>query len=204
MKAIRAKFVIEGITPLMCNRFTDEQAQRATSGTRGSSANADRGTEREIAESKLYLNNKGQPSIPQANLMRCIVGGGSYHKIGKKQITTKESSLLYSCLCLESEVLIPIAHKAPWSVDVRPIVVPSTKGRILCCRPRFDDWKLTCELELDADIMGIKLMRQVLDDAGSREGLGDFRPARKGPFGRFKVVLWQVMEQPAALKQAAE
>ena len=204
MKLVRAKFVIEGITPLMCNKFGDEAAQRATSGTRGSSANADRGMEREIAEAKLYLNAKEQPCIPQANLMRCIVGGGSYHKIGKKQVTTKESSLLYSCLGLESEMLIPIQHKQPWSVDVRAIVVPSTKGRILCCRPRFDDWKLACELELDIDILGIKLMRQIIDDAGSREGLGDFRPARKGPFGRFKVVLWQVAEQPKALAQAAE
>jgi hypothetical protein len=31
----------------------------------------------------------------------------------------------------------------------------------------------------------------VIDAAGKRVGLGDFRPACKGPFGRFVVTNWQ-------------
>ena len=31
---------------------------------------------------------------------------------------------------------------------------------------------------------------QLVDDAGQKIGLGDYRPARKGPFGRFSVVSW--------------
>ena len=34
-------------------------------------------------------------------------------------------------------------------------------------------------------------LRQVVDDAGSRCGLLDFRPEKKGPFGRFMVTSWQ-------------
>lgn len=201
---MRLSVTIEGTTPLICNRFTDAAAQAATSGTRGSSAAQDRGTEREIAESKLYLNDAGNPCIPQPNLMRCIVDGGAWHKIGKKQVTTKAESLVYSCL----DVLgtsAEIEHKAPWSVDVRPIVIPSTKGRILAYRPRFDDWRLTFEMELNTDIIGVKLMRLIVDDAGMKAGLGDFRPNRKGPFGRFTVVNWQEIDAvPVAMRQAAE
>lgn len=203
MKRLIIRCTIEGATPLLCNRYSDEAAQAATSGRRSSASAADRGTEREIAESKLYLNDKKQPSIPSMNMLRSIVGGGSYHKAGKKQVTTKEGSLIYACLEIVGDSLIPIVHKQPWSVDIRPIVVPSTKGRILTCRPRFDDWRLSFELELDTDIIGVKLARQIVDDAGIREGLGDFRPARKGPFGRYKIAVWQVQEQPV-LQQAAE
>jgi len=34
-------------------------------------------------------------------------------------------------------------------------------------------------------------LRHIVDDAGSRVGLLDFRPERKGPFGRFIVIEWK-------------
>jgi hypothetical protein len=35
------------------------------------------------------------------------------------------------------------------------------------------------------------LVRELLDIGGKRVGIGDFRPSRRGPFGRFKVVSWK-------------
>jgi hypothetical protein len=192
---------IQGRTPLILNRFTDAAALAATSGTRGSSAAGDRGTPQEIAESKLYLDEQGRVSIPQPNLLRCLVDGGSFHKIGKKQVTTQKSSLVYACLDVAG-VMIPIKHKQPWVVDTRPIVIPSTGGRILAYRPRFDDWELSFEVELDTDTIGVKLFRSIVDDAGKKIGLGDFRPSKKGPYGRFVVIHW--IEKTLQLRDAAE
>ena len=199
---MRVAITIQGTTPLLCNRFTDEAALAATSGSRGSSAGGDRGTPREIAEAKLYTDSEGRFVIPQPNLLRCIVDGGSFHKIGKKQVTTRESSLVYAC-CDIPGLSVVIKHKQPWAVDVRPIVIPATKGRILCPRPRFDDWSLNFEITLATDIIGANLMRRIVDDAGVKIGLGDFRPARKGPFGKFNVVLWKEIPEQA-LREAAE
>jgi hypothetical protein len=147
----------------------------------------------EIAESKLYIGLDGKPMIPQPNLLRCLVDGGRWHKIGKTQITTKESSLLYACLDIEGTE-IPIKHKQPWKVDTRPVVIPATKGRILCHRPMFDDWQLDFYMELDTSVVGVKLLRTIVDDAGKKVGLGDYRPAKKGPYGRFVVTLWKEEE----------
>jgi hypothetical protein len=83
---------------------------------------------------------------------------------------------------------------AEWEVDSRPIVNPSTKGRRLTHRPRFDRWRVTFTLEVDAAMFDPKFVRQLVDDAGTRIGLGDFRPDRKGPFGKFKVVRWDVID----------
>lgn len=69
--------------------------------------------------------------------------------------------------------------------------IPSTGGRILCHRPCFHDWKLSFTIDLDTDIIGVKLLREILDAAGKRIGLGDFRPACKGPFGKFVVTNWK-------------
>ncbi len=78
-----------------------------------------------------------------------------------------------------------------WEVDSRAVVVPSTGGRIICHRPRLDQWKLKFVLILDTKMFSPKLVRTIVDDAGSTQGLGDFRPSRKGIFGRFVVTNWK-------------
>ena len=184
---------ITGTTPLICNRFTDAAAESSSSGTRGSSAMADRGTPQEIAQSKLYVGLGGDFMIPQPNLMRCVVEGGRFHKAGKTQLTTSKSSHLYGCLDIEGAE-IPLIHKQPWKVDTRAVRIPSTGGRILAHRPMFDDWELAFVVDLDTTICGAKVFRAIVDDAGKRIGLGDFRPATKGPYGKFVVTKWAEQE----------
>ena len=186
---------VSGVTPLICNKFSDEMAIIASGGTRGSSAAAGRKTPQEICESKLYIGLNGKVMIPQPNLLRSIVDGGKFHKAGKKQVTTKEESLMFACVDIEGAE-IALLHKAPWRVDTRPVVIPSTKGRILTHRPMFDDWQLKFTVHLDITIVGPDLFRAIVDDAGSRIGLGDFRPARKGPYGRYRVDKWAIVAVP--------
>lgn len=184
---------IEGTTALICNKFHDAAAESASSGTRTSSAAADKGTPLERAELKLYRGLDGLPMIPQPNLLRCLVDGGRFHKAGRAQVTTAKSSILYACLDIEGAE-IKIQHREPWRVDTRAVRIPSTGGRILTHRPMFDDWKLSFVAELDDRIVGVKVLRDIIDDAGRRVGLGDFRPACKGPYGKFVVTAWDAVK----------
>jgi len=188
---VRIAIKIEGITPLICNRFTDAAAMKASSGSTVSTV-GHRGTPQEIAEGKLYLSAQdGKPCIPQPNLLRCIIDAGSFFKAGKSKITTQKSSLIPACVELD-QVEYPIEHKQPWRVDTRAVRIPSTGGRVLAHRPCFDDWALSFEATLDQTILSAAVFRELLDAAGKRIGLGDFRPNCKGPFGRFVVVLWKI------------
>lgn len=184
---------ISGITPLILNRFTDAAAMASTNGSRSSAAAGSRGTPREIAEGKLYYGIDGGLIVPSPNLLRCIVDGGSFFKAGRKQITTKSESMLFSCLDIAASE-VAILHNQPWTVDTRAVVIPATKGRILAHRPLFYDWALEFTAELDTSIVQESLLREIVDAAGKRIGLGDFRPARKGPFGKFRVDSWKVIE----------
>ncbi len=178
---------IEGITPLLMNRFHEDAQIKVEKGT-SFSINGDRGTPREQATPKLYLS-AGKPVMPGPNFFSCLIEAGKFHKAGKKQVTTGRSSLIpaaVSVMEVESEITPSL-----WEVDSRPIVNPATKGRRMCHRPRFDVWKTSFTLDVDADMFDPKFVRQIVDDAGLRIGLGDFRPDRKGPFGRFKVVKWE-------------
>lgn len=200
---MRIDIEIEGTTPLICNKFSDAAALASSSGTRSSIATTDRGTPFEIAESKLYIGLNKQPMIPQPNLLRCLIEGGRFHKVGKTQVTTAKSSMLFACVDIEGTE-IPIISRQGWKVDTRPVRIPSTGGRILAHRPMFDDWRLHFVMELDITIMSERLMRTMVDDAARRVGLGDFRPATKGPFGRFVVVHWREQVADAKVKKATK
>lgn len=190
MKNIRIR--IEGVSPLLMHKFTDEAALGATEGKRSSSV-GDRGTPREQAEAVLYKDELGRIGIPQPNLFTCLVEGGKFFKIGRSKVTTQRSSLIPAVLLIR-EAFIPLDYEEPWEVDTRPVRIPATGGRILRYRPAFEKWGLEFHVELDEELLGIKLFRDIVDAAGKRVGLGDFRPDTKGPFGKFVVSQWEVEE----------
>lgn len=179
---------ITGITPLLMNKFTDAAALAATNGTRGAMTGS-RGTPREQAEKKLYTGNAGRIMIPQPNVLRCIIDGGAFFKVGRNKVTTQKSSLIPSCVTVLG-IELPLHSKEDWRVDERAVRIPATGGRILCYRPIFDDWRIEFTVDLDTQEMTDKLLREIVDKAGKAVGLGDFRPACKGPFGKFSVTRW--------------
>jgi hypothetical protein len=193
---------LTGIKPLLMNRFTDEQALKIEGGSSAVGYASENGTPREQAEPKIYRDAGGNICIPSMNVLRSIFDGGFFHKAGKKQITTKKESMLCSCISIR-ELDIPLISTTPWEVDSRAIVNPSTGGRRLCHRPRFDVWSLSFTIEWDGSLINLKLLRQIIDDAGKRIGLGDFRPAKKGPFGRYVVTQWKAEQWEMDLPEVA-
>lgn len=189
MGQVLVDVVIEGTTPLLCNRFTDAAQMAASAGNR-IAAVGDKGTPHEQASQKIYTGHDGKPCIPQPNLFRCLIDAGTFFKAGKSKVTTQKSSLIPACLEIVG-IELPIEHKEPWSVDTRAVRIPSTGGRILAHRPSFNDWRISFTVSIDTDLISVKLVREIIDAAGKRIGLGDFRPACKGPFGKFVVTSWK-------------
>lgn len=188
---------IEGTTPLLMNKFTDAAAL-AVSGNTSTVLTGNKGTPREQAERKLYVDEHGVLHIPGPNIFRSIIDAGTFHKAGKTKITTQKSSLVPAAVAL-LELTCPLRGpdgEPKWEVDSRSVVIPSTGGRVMAHRPRLDRWSLSFTLEIDTGMFAVPLVRQLVDDAGKRIGLGDFRPSRKGPFGRFVVVGWKEAGRP--------
>lgn len=189
---MKVKVKIEGKTPLLMNRFTEEAAQSVPGGSKQTTAvvKSKNATPREQAEPKLYLSSdgSGDPILPGQNLYRAIIDAGTFHKAGKKQLTTTKSSLIPAGILMED--IECKLEAAPWEVDSRPVVNPSTGGRMICHRPRFDKWQTTFTIEVDETMFSVSLVRDLVDDAGKKIGVCDFRPSRKGLFGRFVVVGW--------------
>lgn len=184
---------IQGTTPLLCNKFGEAFGLDTPAGA----FKGDKGTPLEQAAAKLYIGHDKKPIIPQPNLFRCLIDAGKFFKMGKSTVTTQKTSLIPACVEIDG-IELPLIHKEPWQVDTRAVRIPSTGGRILCHRPSFHDWGLSFTLSVDTDMIGLKLIRELVDAAGKRIGLGDFRPATKGPFGKFCVTRWDERSQKAA------
>lgn len=188
MEMQKVEVTVQGVTPLLMNRFTDETEVKLNSGT-SSVAKGDRGTPREQAERTAYKDSKGNLFIPGPNMFRAIIDAGKFHKLGKSKVTTQKNTLVTAGMAL-SAIVIPLNTKV-FEVDSRSVVIPSTGGRIMKHRARLDKWSMTFELEVDTTMFPVGFARLLVDDAGKRIGLGDFRPDRKGPFGKFNVTKWK-------------
>ena len=192
---MRVKVEIAGVTGLLMNRFGEDAEAAVGSGTRPTFS-GDKGTPRDQASKKAYADQDGQLYIPGANIFASIINAGIFHKVGKKQLTTAKTSLIPAG-CIVEDLICPLGTDK-WEVDSRSVVNPSTSGRMMCHRPRLDQWSLSFTLNIDTTVFDPKLIRAVVDDAGKKIGLGDFRPQRKGPFGRFVVTKWQEIKETAA------
>lgn len=184
---MRIKVTIEGITPLLMNRFT-EASEVSVSGGHSPTLKGTRGTPREQAEKKAYMDNEGNLYVPGPNIFSCLVMAGAFHKAGRVKVTTQKSSLIPAGVAVEE--LVCSLNTKKWECDSRSVVIPSTGGRIMCHRPRLDEWQTTFTLNVDESMFAPTFVRLLVDDAGKKVGLGDYRPQRKGPFGRFVVSNW--------------
>ncbi len=126
--------------------------------------------------------------VPGLAIQRALVSGATFSK-GKGRASLQK--IVAACVIVSPE-RVGLGCDT-FVVDARPVVIPATKGRVMRYRPRLDDWRLAFTLDYDEDLLTDVQLRRVMDDTGSRVGLLDFRPACKGPFGRFMVVAWEVV-----------
>jgi hypothetical protein len=124
--------------------------------------------------------------VPGVAVQRALVGGAAYSK-GKGRASLAKPAA--ACLLVDGEYLH--LGTTEYVIDSRPVVIPATKGRVMRHRPRLDSWKLKFRLEYDDVLLSAKQVRQIVDDTGRNVGLLDFRPEKRGPFGRFKVTHWE-------------
>lgn len=174
---------IKGVSPLLMHRFSEQEQAKVASRTSKRLGFKKPGAAAE--EAAYRLPNGGGLYQPAEHIRQAIVGAAGYHKQGRRSAATSAAAGIF----VEPEA---IPHKSgDYEVDSRPVVVPATRGRVMRHRPRLDDWELSFTILYDESLFDESLVRAILDDAGQKVGIGDFRPSKRGPFGRFMVTEWK-------------
>lgn len=166
---------IKGVSPLMMHRFPMEPIEAL-----------DKKTPEEQAEIAAYRDEQNKLFIPVTALQRAIVTGALFSK-GKGRASLQRE-VTSSVQILGDRLYLNVNT---YRIDSRPVVVPATKGRIIRHRPIIDDWEVSFTVEYDDSRIEEKQLKKIFDDTGWKVGLLEFRPDKKGPYGRFMVVKWE-------------
>lgn len=171
---MRISVTIEGITPFLMNQFSSGDARQS-------------GTPEEQAESKAYRDEHGILAYPCQNIMACLLEAA-------RTFSEKEAAAVPHAV--EVEGLSASFNAKAYNIDSRSVMlrVDGNRQRAMCYRPRIDNWRLTFILNIDHQQVKTVLVRQMLERAGKMVGLGDYRPQCKGPFGKFHIVDWNLLQ----------
>jgi hypothetical protein len=79
-----------------------------------------------------------------------------------------------------------------YAIDRRRAIIQ--KMGIIRARPRFDLWCAELNVDYDPQLLdNPKLLVDVAADGGRRMGVGDYRPAKNGWFGRYRVLEYAIV-----------
>lgn len=185
-------FVLKGISPLLINGYSPDFGQDPKVVKK--KKNEDFPTPRESMERKIYTDKKGIVWVPSSWISGTIASVASEYKLPGSRKSLK--SVIGGAVIPIDEKMYFIhkkqLKKKDIEVDSRPVAIQRSSSKVMCHRGRLEPgWKLKGTLQIDSSIVPEKTVLELLNDAGRRAGIGDFRPNRGGPFGRFQVSLWK-------------
>lgn len=73
-----------------------------------------------------------------------------------------------------------------WELFLKRVVIQG--NGIVRARPLIHDWACTIEFEYDNEAIAPAMIATIMNMSGKFPGVGDYRPGKKGPFGRFRVM----------------
>lgn len=199
MSMSTVEVVIHGVSPLLQSRFTDASEIDGDKATR--KVLVVKKDRREAALAGAYVDADGSYYHPGASILRLLREAGGNHKMKGSRKSTKylvPSAVLVTEDCVIIRDPAALAPLKQFEVDSRSVVNPTTKGRIMSHRPRWDAWAMLFHVEIATDVLEEEFIHQLLTEGGRQIGIGAFRPEKGGPFDRFRVVRWLVVPELAA------
>lgn len=197
---ITIKVRIVGSKPILMNPASIEMLEDIK-GRKRKPVILDKSAEEE-AEEKI-IRNQGRRvdmaddaiGIPAEYFLACLTAAGKWVKFDARRNMSSTTESLVPALIDIEESFFPFptlegGGELPWKVDKRRGVNPQTGGANLIIRPMFEVWSFEVTLSFDEKELTEETVKDLVGKAGKRVGLGDYRPARKGPFGKFTIGKW--------------
>jgi hypothetical protein len=190
---MKLDFTIEGTSELM----TDNPTSLFKSNNNGKpeKAGSKQISIEEEAEMSCYRLDDGSCGFPVLGIRSAILEAAKDFKVKGKRYSFER---LLKGSMVEPMEFVPLLYgKKPakeYKIDSRRVVTRN-KSAIIVHRPKFaPGWRISFSLLIDRDLFAMsedqirEQLKIVITDAGARIGIGAFRPANRGWFGRFKVV----------------
>lgn len=175
---------IEGISPILMNNGASMLAEKPTGAHRQHIPSPE-----EEAEASVYrLPEGGQLFMPMLAFRSATLGAAKGRRLGKNYLTSLVAGNVFA-----EDVPAPLVDSegAPiisYIVDSRRCVLPQgTHPSVIRSRPKVFPWETEVVFSYDPEAIPEKVIVELVDIAGHSVGVGNFRPEKKGRFGRWQV-----------------
>jgi hypothetical protein len=137
----------------------------------------------------IYYKDRVGVYLPAICFEACVKNAAKQFKIGRATAMKYVDSGLF---CSDEYLSFLVNGKPIMSlddtritIDKRTVKNPTTKGRNVRYRAKFDEWESTFRIIVSADdYLSEKLLQEIITYGGSYVGVGDYRPK----FGRFQLL----------------
>lgn len=182
MQTERIAVTIEGVAPLLQNNGLSGAEGIKQRGRRMAGKGPDNPDE---WQAKLYRVG-GVLGHPTDAIWSALIRAAREFK-GDKRRTMADP--IRACVFPAGKFAVLVGKKEPDFIHEAMIVNPNTKGRGIRYRPAFQaGWRMEFDLDVsDPESVPVDKLKEILDYAGLRVGLGDWRPR----YGRFMVTKFE-------------
>ena len=181
-----ATVTIEGISPYSQSRFHDPQAI-------GKESKDD--LERRTWKERVHLNSEGLPFMPPMALKKALEGAAPYLGTIKGQGKATYTKRIKSGILITDEIELRKGKRRATADDFEGewlfLDANGKPGgtRVKRCMPRLlAPWTAKATIYIVDEILTEDVIEKALTDAGMLVGVGRFRPAVGGFYGRFRPV----------------
>ncbi len=176
---------IEGLTPLMQNRWRQSVIEAMDDKQQGKAKNKKEARDPEaevreiLAAATVSVNGRPTYGHPSEAIVEAMASAG--HRSGD---WTNKGPVIKGAITIPSGDLIPIEGPEP-VIDTRPGRIKGTWT--IAHRPRYDEWSMTFDVEFDRGIFTEETFLHLLMLAGRNVGIGSYRVERGGQYGKFQI-----------------
>ena len=153
------------------------------------------------AEMGAYRNVYGNLCFPTAAFRGATLGAAKGRKVGRSFLTSVLAGSLFPydemTNLMDTQTGKPLEK---YEVDTRRCVLQG-KSAIMRSRPKINQWTADVHFEYDEEFVDEEIVREMLAIGGRSVGVGNYRPEKRGPFGRFSVVEDAPAKRPTTRKR---
>lgn len=179
---LRTTIKIKGTSSLIMHAWSNKAIEmiEAKQQKKAVGAKAARNPEADFNNARYRIDEKTD-GIPAICLKSCAVEAGVALGIHKTHL--RKSFFV----CPDGEELVPII--CPGGPRMRRDMVRIGMGTAdVRYRPEYVDWSCVVPIEFNRNLISAEELFNLFDNAGYAIGLGEWRPQKDGPHGRFRVV----------------
>ena len=187
---------IEGVSPLICHRFSEKARAMmlaAQQGKESSTVREPRDPWAEYCDAFYWLSKRPKKvaeaeiaaatfGFPALCLKKCAVNAitsiDKLTKVSGRQVLFVRGIIGHDGVT----ELIPIEGEPTMREDVVRIGRGSAEVRF---RPQFWPWQMSFDVEYNAGAFTLEKVIQMFQVGGFGTGIGEWRPQKDGPYGRF-------------------